>query len=252
MSSWRRSSNGSRKTRPPTAAKGSTISASRGQGRGVVEVATLHSGGGAPRWLTRWLTLLTTATLLSQRAKPSPLWSSCARKPALDTGWHGFPAPAAPTVAGRRLACRRLVRCAAPGGGGSGESDPVFRRWCATGQGEMVHAKIHHLPSPSGVALTTEIPAGSRNTESPDPGCPAQPGLPRARSPCWTWHGQSIPAAGCRGNQERPHVPILNTSEGRSSGWPGRRSTRSWPSESGARWGIEWAGSNSHFLPPAQ
>jgi len=75
MSSWRRSSNGSRKLRPPTAAKGSTISASRGQGRGVVEVATLQSGGGARRWRTRWLTLLTTATLLSQRAKPSPLWS---------------------------------------------------------------------------------------------------------------------------------------------------------------------------------
>ena len=40
VSSWRRSFNGSRKTRPPTAAKGSTISASGGQGRGVVEVAT--------------------------------------------------------------------------------------------------------------------------------------------------------------------------------------------------------------------
>ena len=33
-------------------------------------------------------------------------------------------------------------------------------RWCATGQGEVVHAKIHHLPSPFGVAPSTEIPGG--------------------------------------------------------------------------------------------
>ena len=53
MSSGRRSSNGSRKTRPPTAAKGSTISASRGQGRGVVEVATLQTGD-SPPFVKRW------------------------------------------------------------------------------------------------------------------------------------------------------------------------------------------------------
>ena len=53
----------------------SPISASGGQGRGVVEVATLQSGGGAPRWRTRWRTLWTTATLHSQRAEPSLLWS---------------------------------------------------------------------------------------------------------------------------------------------------------------------------------
>ena len=28
------------------------------------------------------------------------------------------------------------------------ERPRVFWRWCATGQGEVVHAKIHHLPSP--------------------------------------------------------------------------------------------------------
>ena len=53
----------------------STNSASGGQGRGVVEVGHLQKGGGSPRWRTRWRTLLTTATLLSQRAEPSPFWS---------------------------------------------------------------------------------------------------------------------------------------------------------------------------------
>ena len=42
----------------------------------------------------------------------------------------------------------------------------------------MVHAKIHHLPSPAGVALSTVIPGGkAKMLKSPDPGCPAQPGL---------------------------------------------------------------------------
>ena len=53
MSSWRRSSNGNRKRQPPTAAKSSTISASGGQGRGVIWVATFQRRGGARRWCTR-------------------------------------------------------------------------------------------------------------------------------------------------------------------------------------------------------
>ena len=95
MSSWRRSSNRSRKPRPPTAAKGSPISASRGQGRGVVEVSALQSGGGARRWLTRWLTLLTTTTLHSQRARPRRCGWGLAWKALLEAGWHGFRASAA-------------------------------------------------------------------------------------------------------------------------------------------------------------
>ena len=116
MSSWRRSSNRGRKTRPPTAAKRSTISASRGQGRGVVGVATLQRGGGARRWRT----LLTTTTLLSQRARPRCCGRGFAWKALWDTGWRGFPTSAATTVAGRRPAWPRVGRCAAPGGGGSG------------------------------------------------------------------------------------------------------------------------------------
>ena len=76
MSSWRRSSNGSRKTRPRTAAKGSTISASRGQGRGVVEVSALQTWGRTPGPDMS----STTTTPLSQRAKPSPLWSNASPK----------------------------------------------------------------------------------------------------------------------------------------------------------------------------
>ena len=52
-----------------------TISASLGQGRGVVWVTRLQRWGGSRRWLTRWRTLWNTTRLLSQRAEPSPLWS---------------------------------------------------------------------------------------------------------------------------------------------------------------------------------
>ncbi len=38
-------------------------------------MATLQTGGGSHRWRTKWLTLSTTPTLHSQRAKPSPSWS---------------------------------------------------------------------------------------------------------------------------------------------------------------------------------
>ena len=62
----------------------------------------------------------------------------------------------------RPLACppRTARRGAVREEGWWRERPPVFRRWCATGQGEMVHAKIHHLPSPAGVALSTVIPGG--------------------------------------------------------------------------------------------
>ena len=37
---------------------------------------------------------------------------------------------------------------------------PIFSALVRHRAGEMVHAKIHHLPSPSGVALSTVIPCG--------------------------------------------------------------------------------------------
>ena len=91
MSSWRRSSNGSRKTQPRTAAKGSTISASRGQGRGAARVGHSHKRGGPPEWPA----FSTTTTPFSQRAEPSPLWSKASpkRRDASDGGPGGnFPA----------------------------------------------------------------------------------------------------------------------------------------------------------------
>ena len=57
-------------TRPDPDRDGSTISASGGQGRAVVSVATLQGWGGARRWCT----ILTTTNLHYQRAQPSPLW----------------------------------------------------------------------------------------------------------------------------------------------------------------------------------
>ena len=63
------------------------------------------------------------------------------------------PHPVRQSAVGRRPACPppRTARRGATGRGRKWrERPPVFRRRCATGQGEMVHAKIHHLPSPVG------------------------------------------------------------------------------------------------------
>ena len=110
-------------TAPWPAQDGSTISASGGRGRGVVEVATLQSGGGARRWLTRWRTLLTTATLLSQRAKPSPLWSRLCPE----------------TRIGRGLArIARVLRGKAPCGAGIACPPPRTARRGAALEGEEV------------------------------------------------------------------------------------------------------------------
>ena len=60
-------------------------------------------------------------------------------RPQCDKAKRGY-ASRVPSPSGALLAAHEK----AAGGG----SDPVFWRWCATGQGEVVHAKIHHLPSP--------------------------------------------------------------------------------------------------------
>ena len=76
----------------------------------------------------------------------------CARESALDAGWRGLPASSGVKPGGARASrvhplARRVV---APHGRGRKwrERPPDFWRWCATGEGEVVHAKIHHLPSP--------------------------------------------------------------------------------------------------------
>ena len=87
---------------------------------------------------------------LSEGESPRRCGPGCAGKAAWDTGWHGFPASAATTVAGRPPACPRLARYAAPGGGGSGGSDPgFFAAGAAPGRSKVVTAvKIHHFASP--------------------------------------------------------------------------------------------------------
>ena len=89
----------------------------------------------------------------------------CARESALDKGWHGFPKSSGvkPRAAARHgVPASHGASWRRTGGGGSGGSDPpLFCRWCGTGQGEVVHAKIHHHPSPfRGVAPSTVIPGG--------------------------------------------------------------------------------------------
>ena len=103
---------------------------------------------------------MTITNLHYQRAKPSPLWSKLC--PGVRIG--GGSARIARVLCGK-APCgadpdRTAGRGAAREGGMVERATPFFRRWCATGQGEMVHAKIHHLPSPSGVALSTVIPGG--------------------------------------------------------------------------------------------
>ena len=61
--------------------------------------------------------ILTTTTLISQRAEPTPLWSGLSRNAASDAGWHGFLATvaekrseAAPRVSPLARAQRRAAR----------------------------------------------------------------------------------------------------------------------------------------------
>ena len=76
----------------------------------------------------------------------------CVRESALDAGWHGLPESSGVKPRGAPASrvhppARRVV---APHGRGRKwrERPRVFWRWCATGEGEVVHAKIHHFPSP--------------------------------------------------------------------------------------------------------
>ncbi len=119
---------------------------------GVTDVASYgwpgYKGGGGAH---RWCTILTITNLHYQRAQPSPLWSRLCPGIRIGRGLARIPqflcgkAPCGGAPARPRLA-RRVV---APHGRGRKwrERPPDFWRWCATGQGEMVHAKIHHFPS---------------------------------------------------------------------------------------------------------
>ena len=139
VSSWRRSTNGSRKTglqplrndrrfAPPgvkdVASYGWTT-----YKRGVAhEVAHI---GGARFWQLQICTI--------RGQSPRRCGPGCGRESALDAGWHGLPksygvkSRGAPASRVHPLA-RRVV---APHGRGRKwrERPPVFWRWCATGEG---------------------------------------------------------------------------------------------------------------------
>ena len=97
---------------------------------------------------------MTTANLHYQRARPSPLWSRLCPETRIGRGLARIPQILwGKAHCGAAPGCPRLARrVVAPHGRGGWwrERPPLFRRWCATGQGEVVHAKIHHLPSPRG------------------------------------------------------------------------------------------------------
>ena len=107
--------------------------------------------------------ILTTTTLISQRAEPTPLWSGLSRNAASDAGRHGFLA----TVAEKRSeAAPRVSPLARRNGapherGAGGESDPPF--WAAGAARGRVKGDRENdtlFPPCGEVALTIVIPAG--------------------------------------------------------------------------------------------
>ena len=98
-----------------------------------------EKGGWLIRWRIRWRTLLTTPTLLSQRAEPSPSWSRLC--PGIRTGSELARIPrilCGKASCGAGLSCPRLARRGvAPHRRGRKwrERPPAFWRWCATGEG---------------------------------------------------------------------------------------------------------------------
>ena len=174
------------RTRPRPERDGSTISASGGQGRGVVWVDHLQKGGGARRWRMRWRVPSTTPTLHSQRAKSSPLWSRLFPETLIGRGlariaqilWGKAPC-------GAGIACppARTPRRGATRGGGSGGSDPLFfAAGAAPGRGRWCTPKSTTFPPLSGVAPSTVVPGGKAiercrgQGRSTDRSCPSTPG----------------------------------------------------------------------------
>ena len=135
----------------------------------------LTKGGWLTRWLTRWRTLLTTPTLLSQRAKSSPSWSRLCPETRIGSGLarilrilcgkaHCGAAPGCPRLA------RRVV---APHGRGRKwrERPPPFSALVRHRGGVSGPPFGPPLNPPlGGVAPSTLIPAGRLKWESPGPG----------------------------------------------------------------------------------
>ena len=87
--------------------------------------ATEKRRGGSSRWLTRWRTPMATATLLSQRAEPSLLWSGpCPGKPYWRRVGTDSPRLMRQSEARLRLAVSSASPGAPHGREEGGESDP--------------------------------------------------------------------------------------------------------------------------------
>ena len=122
--------------------------------------APLKKGGGS----SRWCTLLTTTTLLSQRARLAAVVESLPGNPLRKRVGMDSRHPLRQSGARLRLACP-APRPARPRAAREGcwwrERPPFFGRWCATGEGELVHPNGHTISPPLwGVAPSTVIPAG--------------------------------------------------------------------------------------------
>ena len=164
--------------------------ASGGQGGGAVGVNTLQRPGYSPEWRT----LLATTTFLSQRAEPSPLWLEIFPKRLIrrgttrisrvlcDKARRGWLRPFRPRAARRRAASEgEMVVGATP------EFWPLMRHGAGAGYSGLYSS---FSPASWGRSHHRDPWREGRNAENPEPGCPAQPGLIRARSPYWTWCGQ--------------------------------------------------------------
>ena len=93
-----------------------------------------------------------TPTLHSQRAQPSTLWCRLYLEVRIGRGLTRIARVLGVKPRAVSAACVPASHGASwrrTGGGRKWRERPrVFCRWCGTGQGEVVHAKIHHLPSP--------------------------------------------------------------------------------------------------------
>ena len=154
--SWVRSTMRTRKWRPRSELGGSTISASRGSRTWRRMGVHLTKRG--------WLTEVAHAfdhhnASLSEGEPLTAVVGALAGK----LYWRRVGTDSrvgCTTVARRRPACPRVARCAAPGGGGSGGSDPgFFAAGAAPGRGRWCTSKFTISP-PRRVAPSTVIPGG--------------------------------------------------------------------------------------------
>ena len=160
MPSFGRSTNRSRKGHPPTAQDRSTISASGGHADAVVLVDHSQKGVGP----LKWSTFPATTTLLSERARASPLWFGTFPKRRIRRGITRIsrvPCEKAMRGFASRVPASHGASARRAGGGGSGGSDPPFLTAGAAPASVHRRTRWRTVNTPlGGVAPSTVIPAG--------------------------------------------------------------------------------------------